>query len=94
MRSNASRAGKSSRNMPNASYKAAKCLPCTRSSRYISGPAGRTEQSQVVPGPFALAPQTLGGYTVAKGANLDGAIAWVQRFPTGGVFEIRPLVEG
>jgi hypothetical protein len=58
------------------------------------GPAGRTEQPQVAPGPFARAAQALGGYTVAEVAHLDDAVAWAQTFPTGGVFEIRPLVEG
>jgi len=36
----------------------------------------------------------MGGYTVAEVADLDDAVTWVQGFPTGGVFEIRPLVAG
>jgi len=57
------------------------------------GPAGRTDQPQIVSGPFAQAPLAVGGYSVVEVADLDEAAAWVHDFPTGGAFEIRPLVE-
>jgi hypothetical protein len=56
------------------------------------GPAGRTGQARIVPGAFAQAPLALGGYSVVEVADLEEAAAWVQDFPTGGTFEIRPLV--
>ena len=58
------------------------------------GPAGHTDGPRIVSGPFSQASLAVGGYTVAEVADLDEAVAWVQGFPTGGAFEIRPLVEG
>jgi hypothetical protein len=58
------------------------------------GPAGQTDRPRIVPGPVARAPLAVGGYTLVEVADLDEAVAWVQGFPTGGAFEIRPLVEG
>ena len=57
------------------------------------GPAGRTDQPRIASGPFAQASLAVGGYTVVEVADLDEAVAWVQEFPTGGAFEIRPLVD-
>lgn len=57
------------------------------------GPAGHTETPQVVPGPFLRVSEALGGYLVVEAADQDAAIALAKSWPTGGVFEIRPLLE-
>ena len=56
------------------------------------GPAGHTENPQVVPGPF-LQGAALGGYLVVQAGDQDEVIALVKSWPTGGVFEIRPILE-
>src|SRR5262249_52742196 len=57
------------------------------------GPARRTDQPRIASGHVAQASLAMGGYTVVEVAALDEAAAWVQEFPTGGAFEIRPLVD-
>src|SRR5262249_32943271 len=52
------------------------------------GPAGHTEQPQVIPGPYQPAPESLSGYMVVEAADQEEAIALVKTWPTGGTFEI------
>ena len=56
------------------------------------GPAGHTENPQVIPGPYLQTPESLGGYLVVEAADQDEVIALVKTWPTGGVFEIRPIL--
>ncbi len=56
------------------------------------GPAGHTENPQVIPGPYLQTPESLAGYLVVEAADQDEVIALVKTWPTGGVFEIRPIL--
>src|SRR5579885_2774410 len=55
-------------------------------------PARHTENPQAIPGPYLPATESLEGYLVVEAADPDAVIALVKTWPTGGVFEIRPLL--
>jgi hypothetical protein len=57
------------------------------------GTAGHTDRWSVRDGSFLTAPQSLGGYTVIEASSPKEAVELLKGWPTGGVFEIRPLVE-
>jgi hypothetical protein len=57
------------------------------------GPAGQTEHPEVTAGSYTHAPEALGGYSVIEVTDLEEAVTLVKTFPTGGIFEIRPIVE-
>jgi hypothetical protein len=53
-------------------------------------------QAMVIDGPFAETKEQLAGYYILECANLDEAIEWAARIPTGckgvdGCIEIRPM---
>lgn len=56
------------------------------------GPAGHTEQPQVIPGPYLSTPESLNCYLVVEAANQDEVLALVESWPTGGAFEIMPIL--
>src|SRR5579872_3277771 len=58
----------------------------------------REGNALITDGPFAETKEQLAGYYIIECANLDEAIEWAQKIPTGckgdeGCIEIRPVVE-
>jgi hypothetical protein len=57
------------------------------------GPAGATREPTVLPGPFVRGDEVLGGFAVIDVAGPDEAVALAASWPTGGSYELWPLVE-
>ena len=58
----------------------------------------RDGSALITDGPFAETKEQLAGYYIIECANLDEAIEWARKIPTGckgdeGCIEIRPIVE-
>ena len=58
----------------------------------------RDGQALITDGPFAETKEQLAGYYIMDCANLDEAIEWAKKIPTGckgdeGCIEVRPIVE-
>ena len=57
------------------------------------GPAAATREPRVFPGPLVRGDEVLGGFAVIDVAGPDEAVALAASWPTGGSYELWPLVE-
>src|SRR5262250_451703 len=76
-------------------FRAAEPLQATASATTVSVVAG---QALVTDGPFAATKEQLAGYYLLDCADLDEALEWAAKIPTGcggatGCIEVRPIHE-